>query len=186
LQPRPHQQRVVTRLINAVQPLLGQRECGSRNFLIQHSTGSGKSLTLAWLVAELLSVENRDDGGCFDLVLVLSMLSVPTTAWFACSKRNLPHDLYGRPAFQGTLSHVISSPTQAVSNIRSMCLKEVAMVMVAAALVMAVVTTILVGAVAVRALVIQMRSIVATEDRSLVALLPPLLLPPPLVRASHV
>ena len=60
------------------------------------------------------------------------------------------------------------------------------MVMVAAALVMAVVTTILVGAVAVRALVIQMRSIVATEDRSLVALLPPLLLPPPLVRASHV
>jgi hypothetical protein len=67
-----------------------------------------------------------------------------------------------------------------------MCLKEVAMVMVAAALVMAVVTTILVGAVAVRALVIQMRSIVATEDRSLVALLPPLLLPPPLVRASHV
>ena len=59
LQPRPHQQRVVTRLVEAVQPLLGQRESGSRNFLIQHSTGSGKSLTLAWLVAELLSVEKH-------------------------------------------------------------------------------------------------------------------------------
>ena len=73
LQPRPHQQRVVTRLVEAVQPLLGQRESGSRNFLIQHSTGSGKSLTLAWLVAELLSVENgNENGGCFDLVLVLN------------------------------------------------------------------------------------------------------------------
>ena len=71
LQPRVHQQQVVSHLIEEVRPLLDRTNIVSRNFLIQHSTGSGKSLTLAWLVTELLTLK-VDDGGCFDLVLVLN------------------------------------------------------------------------------------------------------------------
>ncbi|MFA5158815.1 MAG: type I restriction endonuclease, partial [Patescibacteria group bacterium] len=65
--PRYHQWRAVLDLLSA------SRESGSgRNYLVQHSAGSGKSLTIAWLayrLAELFAVDNKR---VYDAVIVLT------------------------------------------------------------------------------------------------------------------
>ena len=42
------------------------------NYLIEHSTGSGKSKSIAWLAYKLFSLHNENDNPVFDSVLVLS------------------------------------------------------------------------------------------------------------------
>ena len=42
------------------------------NFLIQHSTGSGKSNTIAWLAYKLFSMHDTNDSPIFDSIIVLS------------------------------------------------------------------------------------------------------------------
>ena len=42
------------------------------NYLIEHSTGSGKSMTIAWLAYKLFSLHDENDKAVFDNVLVLS------------------------------------------------------------------------------------------------------------------
>ncbi|QUC64378.1 type I restriction endonuclease subunit R [Nitrosopumilus sp. K4] len=42
------------------------------NYLIQHSTGSGKSNTIAWLAYKLFSLHDNDDEAIFNSVIVLS------------------------------------------------------------------------------------------------------------------
>ena len=42
------------------------------NFLIQHSTGSGKSNTIAWLAYKLFSLHDANDSPIFDSIIVLS------------------------------------------------------------------------------------------------------------------
>lgn len=42
------------------------------NFLIQHSAGSGKSNTIAWLAYKLFSLHNENDESIFDSIIVLS------------------------------------------------------------------------------------------------------------------
>jgi len=42
------------------------------NYLIEHSTGSGKSKSIAWLAHKLFSLHNENDDAVFDSVIVLS------------------------------------------------------------------------------------------------------------------
>ena len=65
--PRYHQLDTVLKLISATR----QNGTGT-NYLIQHSTGSGKSNTIAWLAYKLLRLFDKQDNTVFDGVLILS------------------------------------------------------------------------------------------------------------------
>jgi type I restriction enzyme R subunit len=65
--PRFHQWDAVRRLEDAA------REHGAgRNYLIQHSAGSGKSNTIAWLAHRLASLHDASDAKVFDKVVVVT------------------------------------------------------------------------------------------------------------------
>ena len=64
--PRYHQLDVVRRLLADA----GERGAG-RRYLIQHSAGSGKSLSIAWLAHQLIRLE-RDDAPVFDSIIVVT------------------------------------------------------------------------------------------------------------------
>jgi type I restriction enzyme R subunit len=56
--PRFHQWDCVTRLLAAA------REAGAgTNYLVQHSAGSGKSNSIAWLAHRLASLHDEQDNG---------------------------------------------------------------------------------------------------------------------------
>ena len=65
--PRYHQLDVVRRLQTAV-----RTEGVGHNYLIQHSAGSGKSNSIAWLGHSLASLHNAEDLPVFDSVIVVS------------------------------------------------------------------------------------------------------------------
>ena len=52
--------------------MLQNRNGTGKNYLIQHSTGSGKSNTIAWLAYKLLRLFDKQDKTVFDGVLILS------------------------------------------------------------------------------------------------------------------
>ena len=65
--PRYHQLDVVTKLLADV------KERGSgRNYLIQHSAGSGKSNSIAWLAHRLQSLHDKNDEVIFNSVIVVT------------------------------------------------------------------------------------------------------------------
>ena len=65
--PRYHQLEAVRKLTSAT------KQTGTgENYLIEHSTGSGKSMTIAWLAYKLFSLHDENDKAVFDNVLVLS------------------------------------------------------------------------------------------------------------------
>jgi len=64
--PRYHQLDVVRKLLASAQ----HRGAGKR-YLIQHSAGSGKSNSIAWLAHQLISLE-RDDKTIFDSIIVVT------------------------------------------------------------------------------------------------------------------
>ncbi|WP_306061336.1 type I restriction endonuclease subunit R [Natronococcus wangiae] len=65
--PRYHQLECVRQLVESA------RENGAgEDYLIQHSTGSGKSKSIAWLVHRLVSLHNDDDEAVFDGVVVVT------------------------------------------------------------------------------------------------------------------
>ena len=65
--PRFHQLDAVRRLIFDV------KEYGSgRNYLVQHSTGSGKSISIAWLSHHLSNLHNQQDDLIFDSIIVIT------------------------------------------------------------------------------------------------------------------
>lgn len=65
--PRYHQLDAVRRLVQH------SREHGpGRNYLVQHSAGSGKSNSIAWLAHRLSSLHDAQDNKLFDSVLVIS------------------------------------------------------------------------------------------------------------------
>ena len=65
--PRYHQYDVVRKVLDDV------REHGAgRNYLIQHSAGSGKSNSIAWMAYRLASVHGADDRPVFDSVIVVT------------------------------------------------------------------------------------------------------------------
>lgn len=65
--PRYHQYDVVKKLIVDVR----QRGAGT-NYLIEHSAGSGKSSSIAWLAYRLASLHNANDESIFDSVIVVT------------------------------------------------------------------------------------------------------------------
>lgn len=65
--PRFHQWDAVRRLEAHA------RDCGpGRNYLVQHSAGSGKSNTIAWLAHRLASLHDTEDRKVFDKVVVVT------------------------------------------------------------------------------------------------------------------
>lgn len=65
--PRFHQLDVVTKLVDDI------KEKGSgQNYLIQHSAGSGKSNSIAWLAHQLSGLHNSDEQKIFHCVIVLT------------------------------------------------------------------------------------------------------------------
>ncbi len=65
--PRYHQIDVVRRLTASAKAI-----GAGHNYLIQHSAGSGKSNSIAWLAYRLSSVYNADDARVFDSVIVIT------------------------------------------------------------------------------------------------------------------
>jgi len=65
--PRYHQLQAVRNLEAAV-----RQDGPGRNYLIEHSAGSGKSNTIGWLAHRLASLHNKDDNRVFDSVIVIT------------------------------------------------------------------------------------------------------------------
>ena len=65
--PRFHQLTTVKKLVDSA------RESGTgRNYLIQHSAGSGKTFTISWLAHQLSQIHDRKDKRVFDNVIIIS------------------------------------------------------------------------------------------------------------------
>lgn len=62
--PRYHQLGCVDRLLDDTKP--------GRNYLIEHSTGSGKTKTIAWLAHGLIKKFNRLNNRIYDMIIVIS------------------------------------------------------------------------------------------------------------------
>jgi type I restriction enzyme R subunit len=65
--PRFHQREVVTRLVAAA-----RAEGAGQRYLVQHSAGSGKSNSIAWLAHQLASLHDDSDRKVFDSVIVIT------------------------------------------------------------------------------------------------------------------
>lgn len=65
--PRFHQLDAVRKLVADA-----QRQGAGHSYLIQHSAGSGKSNTIAWLAHHLQSLHDADDVSVFDTVVILT------------------------------------------------------------------------------------------------------------------
>ena len=65
--PRYHQYDVVRKVLGDV-----KRKGAGQNYLIQHSAGSGKSNSIAWIAYRLASVHDAQDNGIFDSVIVVT------------------------------------------------------------------------------------------------------------------
>lgn len=65
--PRYHQLDVVTKLLDDV-----KRNGAGKNYLIQHSTGSGKSSSIAWLAHRLSGLHDFNDEKIFQSIIIIS------------------------------------------------------------------------------------------------------------------
>lgn len=65
--PRYHQFDVVEKIVDSVENI-----GAGKNYLIQHSAGSGKSNSIAWLTYRLASLHNKADDNIFDSVFVVT------------------------------------------------------------------------------------------------------------------
>ena len=65
--PRYHQYDVVRKVLADV-----KEKGAGQNYLIQHSAGSGKSNSIAWMAYRLASVHDAQDNGIFDSVIVVT------------------------------------------------------------------------------------------------------------------
>ena len=65
--PRYHQLDAVRKLISS-----SKAQGAGHNYLVQHSAGSGKSNSIAWLAHRLSSLHNTDDKKIFDTVVVIT------------------------------------------------------------------------------------------------------------------
>ena len=65
--PRYQQWRTVLDLLS-----VSQENGAGQNYLIQHSAGSGKSLTIAWLAHRLVNLFDKDNKRVYDAVIVLT------------------------------------------------------------------------------------------------------------------
>ncbi len=65
--PRYHQRRVVNNIIKQI-----RKDGVGRNFLIQHSPGSGKTKSMAWLAHQLSNLMNVDNTPVFDSIIMVT------------------------------------------------------------------------------------------------------------------
>lgn len=65
--PRYHQFNAVRKMVNDV-----SENGSSKNYLIEHSAGSGKTNTIAWLAHRLSSLHNAEDKAIFDTVCIIT------------------------------------------------------------------------------------------------------------------
>ncbi len=65
--PRYHQLDAVRKLVSS-----SKAQGAGHNYLVQHSAGSGKSNSIAWLAHRLSSLHNTDDQKIFDTVVVIT------------------------------------------------------------------------------------------------------------------
>ncbi len=65
--PRYHQLDVVRKLLAHV-----KEHNAGENYLIQHSAGSGKSNSIAWLSHRLVSLHDTDNNTIFDSIIVIT------------------------------------------------------------------------------------------------------------------
>ncbi len=65
--PRYHQLQAVRQMVEAA-----ANEAAGHNYLVEHSAGSGKSNTIAWLAHRLSSLHNAQDERIFDSVVVIT------------------------------------------------------------------------------------------------------------------
>lgn len=65
--PRYHQLDVVWKLVKHVQD-----DGSGHNYLIQHSTGSGKSNSIAWTAYHLASLHDKNDNAIFNSIIVVT------------------------------------------------------------------------------------------------------------------
>lgn len=65
--PRYHQMDVVRKLVKKT-----KKSGAGENFLIQHSAGSGKSKSIAWLGYQLFSLHNQENERIFNAVIVIT------------------------------------------------------------------------------------------------------------------
>lgn len=65
--PRYHQLDAVNKLIDAV-----KNEGAGKNYLFQHSAGSGKSNTIGWCAHQLATLHTEDDKKVFDTIIVIT------------------------------------------------------------------------------------------------------------------
>lgn len=65
--PRYHQLQAVRNIVT-----VAENEGAGNNYLVEHSAGSGKSNTIAWLAHRLSSLHNADNDRVFDSVVVIT------------------------------------------------------------------------------------------------------------------
>lgn len=65
--PRYHQLNAVRKIVNDV-----AENHTEKNYLIEHSAGSGKTNTIAWLAHRLASLHDKDDNVIFDTVCIIT------------------------------------------------------------------------------------------------------------------
>ena len=97
--PRFHQLKVVRRLVKDVY------ENGSgKNYLIQHSAGSGKSNSIAWLAHHLSNLHDKDNKPIFNSIIVITDRRV--------LDKQLQRDIYNMEHKQGVVTRVDKNAKQ--------------------------------------------------------------------------
>lgn len=91
--PRFHQLRAVRKLRTMV-----RKEGPGNNYLIQHSAGSGKTKTMAWLAHQLANMTNADGTAIFDCIIMVTDRIV--------LNRNMAEDVVNFEVTAGTVKDI--------------------------------------------------------------------------------
>ena len=99
--PRFHQLDVVEKLVNDT-----KNSKDGKNYLIQHSAGSGKSNSIAWLAYRLASLHDNDDKEVFQTVFVVTDRRV--------LNRQLQNTILGFDHYEGQITTITDSDNSSV------------------------------------------------------------------------
>ena len=91
--PRFHQLRAVRKLCRLV-----REEGPGNNYLVQHSAGSGKTKTMAWLAHQLANMTNADGSAIFDSIIMVTDRIV--------LNRNMAEDVVNFETTAGTVKDI--------------------------------------------------------------------------------
>lgn len=103
--PRYHQLDVVEKLIHDT-----EKNGSGKNYLIQHSAGSGKSNSIAWLTYRLASLHNKDNDNIFKGVFVVTDRRV--------LNRQLQETILGFEHVDGTVTTITEKDANASEKLR--------------------------------------------------------------------